>query len=231
MKEKYEHIFFDLDRTLWHFDENSKKVLNDIYNHFKLFAHIDSSNEFIIRYESINEQLWALYREDKIRKEDLRWKRFDNTLNHFKIENKALANEIADYYVYHSPRQTLLFPETINVLDYLNEKYKLHIITNGFEEVQYIKLEESGLAKYFDVIILSEKVGVKKPHPYIFKKAFSESGAKPSNSIMIGDDWYADIYGAQRVGMDAIYFNYYKKEHNNTVKKEIYCLTELFDIL
>jgi len=231
MDDKYKHIFFDLDRTLWHFDENSTNVLKDIFIHFKLFKSISSVDEFISKYEVVNEALWCLYRDDKLSKDVLRWKRFGDTLDHFNIGNDVVANEIAAYYVYHSPRQTLLFPETKNVLDYLSKKYKLHIITNGFEEVQYIKLKESGLAKYFDVIMLSDKVGVKKPHPYIFKKAFSESGAKPKNSIMIGDDLYADIYGAQRVKMDAIYFNFNNVGHDKYVQQEINCLTELYELL
>lgn len=228
---KYKHVFFDLDRTLWHFDENSKKVLNDIYVHFQLFNSINSLDEFIEKYQEVNEAFWGLYREDKVTKEELRWKRFGDTLDWFNLKDNKMANEMVDYYVYHLPRQTLLLPETINVLDYLVEKYKLHIITNGFEETQYIKLKESGLSKYFQVIILSEKVGVKKPHPYIFKKAFSESGAIAKDSIMIGDDWYADIYGAKRVKMDAIYFNFKRLKHNNKVDKEIHCLSELYNIL
>lgn len=231
MKKKYEHIFFDLDRTLWHFDENSKKVLNDIYTTFKLNRFIKSAREFIITYEAVNEMLWNLYREDKITKKELRWKRFDDTLNCFNANNIEMAHDIGNYYIEHSPKQTLLFPNTIDVLTYLAKKYKLHIITNGFEEVQHIKLSASGIANYFDVIILSEKVGVKKPHPYIFKKAFSESGAKPENSIMIGDDWYADIYGAERVKMDAVYFNPNKVKHNKNVQHEISCLSELLELL
>ncbi len=231
MKKKYEHIFFDLDRTLWHFDENSKSVLNNIYVNFKLNKFIDSANLFIDKYQEVNEALWMLYRDDKVTKEELRWKRFDHTLTHFNIKDNKMAVEIGDYYITHSPKQTLLLPYTIEVLDYLSKNYQLHIITNGFEEVQYIKLTESGLLTYFDVIILSEKVGVKKPHPFIFKKAFSESGAKAKNSIMIGDDLYADIYGAQRVKMDNIYFNFHKIEHNKSVHKEINCLSELLNIL
>jgi len=231
MIKKYEHVFFDLDKTLWQFDENSKKVLNDVYVYFGLDKSITSRVHFIDKYKEINENLWALYRDDKISKEELRWKRFGDTLNHFGIENNELATQIGDYYVTHSPRQTLLFPHTIEVLDYLYKKYQLHIITNGFEEVQYIKLKESGLLKYFDVIILSEKVGVKKPHPFIFKKAFSQSGANPKNSVMIGDDLYADIYGAQRVKMDSIYFNFYKTTHDKSIDKEINCLSELYEML
>ena len=231
MAKKYEHIFFDLDRTLWHFDENSKKVLTDIYVNFKLKEFISSINEFIDKYQEVNEALWVLYRGNKVTKEELRWKRFDDTLIHFNRSDNKMSVEMGDYYVTHSPRQTLLFPHTKEVLDYLSEKYQMHIITNGFEEVQHIKLTESGLLKYFDVIILSEKVGVKKPHPYIFKKAFSESGAKAINSIMIGDDLYADIYGAQRVNMDNIYFNFHKTEHDKKIQREINCLSELYEIL
>ncbi|MBL4592980.1 MAG: YjjG family noncanonical pyrimidine nucleotidase [Flavobacteriales bacterium] len=231
MAKKYEHIFFDLDRTLWHFDENSKKVLNDIYVYFNLDKSIASANHFIEVYQEVNEALWALYRDDKLTKDELRWKRFDDTLTHFNISNNSKAIQMGDYYVTHSPRQTLLLPYTIEVLDYLSKKYKMHIITNGFKEVQYIKLTESGLLKYFDVIILSEKVGVKKPHPYFFKKAFIEAGSNADNSIMIGDDLYADIYGAQRVKMDNIYFNFYNTKHDKIVQKEISCLSELYEIL
>ena len=183
------------------------------------------------KYQEINEHLWSLYRQDKLTKEELRWKRFEDTLDYFDIVNESMANEMGDYYIKHSPKQTLLFPFSLEVLDYLFKKYKLHIITNGFEEVQHIKLKESGLTAYFDVLIFSETAGVKKPHPYIFKKALSEAKAKAENSIMIGDDWYADIYGAQRVKMDSIYFNYKKLKHHNKVQYEISCLSQLYDIL
>ncbi len=231
MSKIYEHIFFDLDRTLWHFDENSKKVLQDIYVRYKLSNRIISPNVFISTYQEINEQLWALYRDDKIDKDELRWKRFSDTLIHFNIIDNDLSVEIGEYYINHSPRQTVLFPHTVNILDYLTEKYQLHIITNGFEEVQYIKLTESGILNYFDSISLSEKVGVKKPHPYIFKKALNDTGALASNSIMIGDDLYADIYGAQRVKMDHVYFNFYDTPHDKIVQHEINCLSELRNIL
>jgi len=231
MSNKYEHIFFDLDRTLWHFDENSKKVLNDIYINFELNNTIQSASIFIDKYQEINEILWRAYSKNKISKEDLRWKRFADTLLHYNIEDDDLSIKIGDYYVNHSPRQTLLFPYTKEVLEYLYPKYKLHIITNGFEEVQFIKLKESGILDYFQEVILSEKVGVKKPHPYIFKKAFSLSGATSNNSIMIGDDLYADIYGAQRVGMDHVYFNFYDKVHDKIVQHEITSLDELYNIL
>lgn len=231
MNKQYKHIFFDLDRTLWHFDENSKKVLRDMFDHFDLSKAIPNAVEFVNCYQDINEALWDKYREGEITKDDLRWQRFAQTLDLYNINDASLGKKMGDYYVHHSPRQTELLPHALEVLNYLDKKYTLHIITNGFEEVQHIKMKESAINHYFDVIVLSEKVGVKKPHPYIFKKSLQLSGAHVSESIMIGDDLYADIHGAQRVGMDHIYFNFYKLKHEQEVQQEINCLSELFEIL
>lgn len=227
----YEHIFFDLDRTLWHFDENSKKVLLDIFKKFELHRYIEFEVDFIEQYYVFNDLLWEKYRNNKITKEELRSERFHLTLKHFKTNNQKLAEEIGDYYVEQSPLQTILLPYTIEVLTYLHAKYKLHIITNGFEEVQHIKLRESKIGHFFDQLIFSEKVGVKKPHPLIFKKALKNAGATYQNSIMIGDDYYADIYGAHRVKMDSIYFNYRKVPHQHKIHHEISCLSELKELL
>ncbi len=228
---KYQHIFFDLDRTLWDFDENSKKVLSDLFFHYKLNLLIDTVQEFINKYQEINELLWQDYRDNKIVKEELRLKRFESTLKYFSINDKQLASDIGEYYIFESPRQTALLPYTKEVLTYLHTKYQLHIISNGFEEVQFIKLKEAGILKYFTHVVLSEKVGVKKPHPLIFKRALQITKAATYNSLMIGDDWYADIYGAQRVNIAAVYFNPKKIAHNNKVDKEISCLKELMKFL
>jgi len=124
-----------------------------------------------------------------------------------------------------------LLPFTIDLLEHLKDRYQLHIITNGFEEIQLIKLNNSKIEHYFDQVIFSEKVGVKKPHPLIFKQAIKGAGAKFDNSLMVGDDYYADICGAQRVKMDSIYFNFYNEKHNYKVDREITCLSELLELL
>ena len=146
-------------------------------------------------------------------------------------DDNDIAVQIGDYYINYSPQQTVLLPHTIETLDYLKNKYVLHIITNGFEEVQLIKLNKSGIMNYFNQLIFSEKVGVKKPHPLIFKKAIKNANAHVSNSIMIGDDYYADIYGATRAGMDSIYFNFNNRPHQHNVNNEINCLSELTNLL
>lgn len=231
MSKQYEHIFFDLDRTLWHFDENSKNVLNEIFTKFELVRYINNVDEFIKSYEIINHNLWRQYSKSRIDKEKLRSERFYQTLLQYGADDNDLAIQIGDYYINYSPQQTVLLPHTMDTLDYLKNKYSLHIITNGFEEVQLIKLTNSGIMDYFNQLIFSEKVGVKKPHPLIFKKAIKNANAQFSNSIMIGDDFYADIYGSQKVGMDSVYFNFNQTPHQHKVDKEINCLSELTSLL
>ncbi|OYT10547.1 MAG: noncanonical pyrimidine nucleotidase, YjjG family [Bacteroidetes bacterium 4572_112] len=206
---KYKHLFFDLDRTLWNFEANSEEVLEDMFNKFDIttLACIDSQ-EFIDNYREINHGLWAKYRVGEITKEFLSTERFHATLRLFDVDNFGLAKKMGEFYVKESPYKKQLFPGTIELLEKLSNKYKLHIITNGFSEVQYIKLEQSKLSKYFTEIIISEETDWKKPSPEIFHYAMQKAGAIVEESIMIGDDLKADIKGASEVGMDQIWVNF-----------------------
>ena len=225
------NIFFDLDRTLWDFEKNSELVLDEIFFEFNLKEKIGAQKEiFINEYKKINETLWNQYRIGKIKKEFLRYSRFKQTLELFNYYNKNLSIEISDYYVKECPKKKNLFPNTIKILDYLKNKYNLHIITNGFEEVQIIKLKSSGLSDYFDQIITSEKIGVKKPDPKIFSFALTSAKANKANSIMIGDGLKVDILGAESFGIRAVYFNPNMNIHNEKISFEIKNLDELISL-
>jgi putative hydrolase of the HAD superfamily len=113
---------------------------------------------------------------------------------------------LADAYIQNLPEHNHLFPGAIEVLDKLKERYSLHIITNGFREVQHFKMRNAGLTPYFSTVTDSESVGVKKPNPLIFQKALTDANCNPSGSVMIGDSYEADILGALQVGMHAIHF-------------------------
>jgi putative hydrolase of the HAD superfamily len=192
---------------------------------------IDNAENFIKKYKIHNAKLWDLYRENKINKEELRSKRFLMALEEYRIDDKDLAKQFGLAYIKQSPLKTELFPFTHEVLSYLKNKYTLHIITNGFEEVQHIKLAAADLKQYFDVVITSEKVGVKKPNSKIFEFALEQANAKAEQSIMIGDDLGVDVFGAEKVGMQGIYFNPKKEEHKEKVVHEIFCLSELMILL
>ena len=232
MDTTIKNIFFDLDNTLWNFQENSRDTLLELINKFKLTSRgVDNAENFIRKYQLKNDMLWSLYRNNKITKEELRSKRFLLTLQEYGINDEKLSEDFGSAYIKESPLIKKLFPFANQTLNYLKDKYSLHIITNGFEEVQYIKLNVSGLTQYFDQIITSEKVGVKKPHKEIFHYALNITNAKAEESVMIGDDLEADIHGSKKIGMQAIYFNPKKSETIKNQKDEIYCLSEIMKIL
>jgi putative hydrolase of the HAD superfamily len=230
--EEIKHVFFDLDRTLWDFEKSAKQTFEEIYNHYNLYEKgVPSIKDYHDAYTIHNNILWDLYRKGEIKKEVLSSLRFNLTLQDFGITDEALGLKIGKDYTRISPLKVNLFPYSIEILEYLYPLYSLHIITNGFSEVQSVKLKTSGLDKYFLKIITSEEAGVKKPHPDIFKFAFEKAGALPEESIMIGDDYEVDIIGAKQVNMKQIFFDYEKKYNKDGGTYYINHLKEIEGIL
>ena len=221
-------IFFDLDHTLWDFDKNSEITYKIIFDNLNLEV---SLVEFLEVYKGINKYLWKLFREEQIDKETLRYRRLKESFTEINIElPDELLFKIADEYIYHLSRQTHLLEGTITLLEYLSPKYTLHIITNGFAEVQEGKLNNTNLSEYFDVIVNSEMAGVKKPNPIIFEKALSLANVSKNSSLMIGDSFEADVLGALNFGMDAICYNYHQEDLPKHIK-QVNHLKELMLIL
>jgi len=232
MNTKYKHIFIDLDKTIWDFDSNSRETFREIFEKYGLdslgIIHI---GHFLEVYHKINDMLWAIYRENKIKKEVLNIKRFELTLQEFGIDDLILATHIAEDYVTLSPQKTILFPHSHEALGYLQKKYSLHIITNGFEELQHQKLDNCDLRKYFKTITTSEEAGVKKPETAIFELALTKAGATINESLMIGDDLEVDVAGAKGIGMDTLFFNPDRAEHNDNPDHEVHSWNEVMKIL
>lgn len=232
MTKIYRNIFFDLDRTLWDFDRNSKETLQEIFISQKLKEiGIPSFEKFHIAYLEINAGYWENYRTGNIDKETLRFIRFYDTLTRFGIDDRDMAIKIGNDYIEHSPRKTSLIPHALNVLSYLREKYRLHIITNGFEEVQHVKMQSSGIAHFFEHTITSEKAGHKKPAPEIFRYSLKQTGAKRKDSLMIGDHLEIDCIGARKTGLDQVFYNPNKEAHNEKITFEIASLDQLREFL
>lgn len=230
--KKYQHIFFDLDRTIWDFEKSACQTFSEIYKRFNLKEKgIPVFDDFRKEYKKNNDLLWSYYRKGEIKKEILSVKRFEMTLDGFGISDGLMSAEIAEFYITTSPQKVNLFPYTHEILSYLQPKYKLHLITNGFEEVQQKKLDLGDLRKYFKHIITSERAGVKKPEKGIFEFAFRLTGAGADNSLMVGDDIKVDILGASSVGMDAMLVNYDKITHENNIAYEVNNLKEISGIL
>jgi putative hydrolase of the HAD superfamily len=228
----YKHIFFDLDHTLWDFETNSKQALVQIFDSNKLSEKgIESFEKFHSRYAPINDRYWARYHNGLVSKERVRVGRFHDTLVELGVDDIALAEKMAHAYIEISPRLKALFPGAVEVLTYLQQKYSLHLITNGFAEVQWIKLEHSGLRPFFEHIIISEEVGTQKPDKAIFEIAMSRANTNCEECIMIGDNYNTDIIGAKNAGIDQVFFNPRKNRKRQSVTYEIIGLQELKDIL
>lgn len=198
-------IFFDLDHTLWDFDKNSILAFDKI---FKKQHPTINTTKFIEIYAPINQACWKLYQVDKMTHEELRYERLRQSfvLMRYEISDQEI-DSISHDYIEFLPDNNQLFEGAIEVLDYLYPKYQLHIITNGFAEVQQRKMYHSGLEKYFQTITNSEMAGVKKPHRNIFEYALSLADVPKENTIMIGDCIDADVRGAMAFGMQAILFD------------------------
>lgn len=220
---KYSHIFFDLDHTLWDFDQNSKEALSEIFDELKLQVILGCTIEsFLEVYHHINLGYWDAYKKGSVKREALRNGRFIDTLNHFEHSNTNLAMQISEDYIKRSPYKKYLFDGAISILTHLKNKgHQLHIITNGFNEVQFIKLNESKLVSFFTTVTTSEETGFNKPHPEIFSYALQKAGATKKESVMIGDSYEADIEGAIIFGIDAIWFNPLNVELTTDAKVKI----------
>jgi len=217
-------IFFDLDHTLWDFDKNSMLAFKRVFKKFKIIIEFDA---FLKIYEPINIEYWKKYREDKVSKENLRRGRLIDSFIFFDlIYTTEKIDEIADAYIQELPFDNHLFEGAVEILDYLILKYKLHIITNGFEEVQHKKLKNSGIDHYFSTVTTSEEVGVKKPNPKVFLTALNKANSLHAQSVMIGDSLEADILGANNIGMQTIFYNY----RNENISKKIKSIDSLLEI-
>lgn len=220
-----EHVFFDLDHTLWDFEKNSSLAFQKIFKEVGLELDFQL---FLEKYIPINLEYWRLYREEKVSKEELRYQRLRKAFDAIEVNvQDEMIHRLSVLYIDNLPNFNHLFDGTKELLDYLSEKYVLHIITNGFEEVQSKKMKASGILNYFDQVITSESVGVKKPNPRVFEFAMEKTKAKISNSIMIGDSFEADILGADAVGLDTIFCNLENKAMDTKKFKTVNHLLEI----
>lgn len=225
----YRHLFFDLDHTLWDFETNATETLHQLFHDYELARHgTFTLTQFAARYNEVNHALWRLYQANKIGQQQLRDIRFVRTLTKLGVAEADLPADISTRFTIILPRKSAVFPHTHEVLGYLQNKgYHLHLITNGFEDVQHLKLASSKLTDYFEEVITSEASGCLKPDPRMFAHALARTGATAAESLMIGDNLECDVLGAYNAGIDQVYFNPTKRRHFVQITHEISSLDEL----
>lgn len=229
--KKYKHLFFDIDKTLWDYESNVKEILLDLYNKWNLKELPVEYEPFLNDFKKYNDLLWAKFQRGQIKKEALRDRRFYLTLKKSGVKNNDLAGQLSKDYIEISPNKTNLLPEVMETLEYLKKHYRLHIITNGFNEVQYKKLKNSGIQHFFEKIVTSDTAGSQKPNIKIFKYALTSVNARKKESLMIGDDWEIDILGAKAYGLDQVFFNPNGKKQIGKATFEISSIGQLKQLL
>ena len=224
----YRHVFFDLDHTLWDFERNADETLRTLFERHELARYgTFTVEEFIARYQDINHALWRLYQANKITQQQLRATRFVRTLGRLGVPEAEVPTGISEQFTELLPLKKAVFPHTHETLRYLQTKYELHLITNGFNDIQYLKLESSDLTQYFGQIITSEQSGCLKPDPQMFAHALQAAGATAAESLMVGDNLECDVLGAYNAGIDQVYFNPARRRHFAQTTYEIASLDEL----
>lgn len=230
--KKYQHLFFDLDHTLWDYDTNVKESLSEIFDYFKLAEKgIPTFESFLKAFYEINFQLWAMYDTGKVNKEELRDIRFKKIFEKAGGKILDIPKDLEADFMQRTSSKPHLLPYTMEILEYLKPNYFLHIITNGFDESQAKKMEASGLSPYFDLIITSETTGHKKPDPRIFQYALDKLKVKNTGALMIGDNPNSDILGAINSKIDNVYFDPHQKGIEHQPTYTIRHLKELENIL
>lgn len=203
----YKHVFLDFDDTIYDTRGNSNIALQELYEHFNLNRFFDRFDLFSEIYWKRNHEVWALYSQGKMTRQELIVERFLYPLQQAGTGSVEMALELSDWFLDRTAQKSGLIAGAVELLDYLKPNYHLHVISNGFTEVQYRKMKSAGVDGYFEEIILSEAVGVNKPDPAIFEYALQKAGAQATESIMIGDNFDTDIVGAIGSKIDQVFFN------------------------
>lgn len=228
----YKHLFIDLDDTLWDTFNNNKESLKEVYDIYEFNRSYASFEVFFDRWFPYNNHLWDLYRQDKISKQQLVTKRFEHMVEPMGITDPDFIQQLNKEFLQRSSSKSGLLPFALDILHYLQDKYTLHILSNGFREVQYKKMDNSGLTSFFDKIILSEDAGANKPSKDIFDYALSITNANREDVLMIGDSWEADIVGAHQSNIHQVWYNPHRLCPSDfTPTYEISNLKELQNIL
>src|SRR5688500_11477466 len=227
----YKCIFFDLDHTLWDYECNAREMLLELHTFHKLEERGVPFDGFHRQFKQINFELWQLYDHGLIDNEVIRTQRFKKVLGHFSLSDEKLNAALSHEYLYGCPKKSALVPYAKEVLDYLSRNYTLTVVTNGFEEIQAIKLLSGNITHYFNHVITSQKAGYKKPAREIFDYALSVNNLQCHEVIMIGDNLITDIAGARNARIDTVFYNPEAIGHAAEVNHEIRCLSELQNIL
>ena len=231
MFKNKKHLFFDLDHTLWDYETSSDETLKELWTQYNLHAHDVPLNNFLEKFSEVNGQLWDRFHAGEIDKDVIRQDRFPTIYSELSINDNSSVSDIQNDYINVCPTKSYLIDGALELLESLDGRYELHIITNGFEEIQGTKLKSGGISHFFDKVITSGMAGSQKPEREIFDYSLAQAKAAATESLMIGDNPISDIHGAYLAGIDQVFYNPDGLDCPITPTLEIKSLKELLKYL
>lgn len=230
--QRYKNLFIDLDDTIYDFSGASRESFRETYDLLHYERYFDSFEHYLSLYEPYNLELWRIYGEGKITKEELNRRRYNHPLECVGVNDQQLADTFCREALGRIPTKGPLMPGALELLEYLRPKYNMYILSNGFKELQSRKMRTAGIDGYFDALILSEDIGINKPNRELYEYALVRTGSKLNESLMIGDMFDTDIVGAANIGMEQMYYNpKEKKGHAFSPTYEVTHLLQIKEIL
>ena len=230
--QRYKNLFIDLDNTIYDFSGASRESFRETYDLLHYERYFDSFEHYLSLYEPYNLELWRIYGEGKITKEELNRRRYSHPLECVGVNDQQLADTFCREALGRIPTKGPLMPGALELLKYLRPKYNMYILSNGFKELQSRKMRTAGIDGYFDALILSEDIGINKPNRELYEYALVRTGSKLNESLMIGDMFDTDIVGAANIGMEQMYYNpKEKKGHAFSPTYEVTHLLQIKEIL
>ncbi|MFM1914002.1 MAG: hypothetical protein RIR51_1855 [Bacteroidota bacterium] len=228
MKLPLKAIFFDWDHTLWDAETNAVDTLSELFFEFKLKEKFQVEfSEFQLHFQKINDRLWKEYQLGDLSQEELRNSRFKMVFENFQILEDS--DNFSNHFLYRNPRKKKLMAGAKDLVELLSNQFQLFILTNGFDEIQQIKVGESDIANYFQKIYTPKNTGFKKPNPNFFEFVLKDTKLKKDEVVMVGDNLEVDILGAENVGIKAIHYT--PTQDTNFKENKIKYLLELQELL
>ncbi len=224
----YKYLFFDLDNTLYDFDASEKMALGHVLTE----NNVAFSEDHLQTYKKINKACWTRFENGEISQEKLRYLRYELFLEALNLDADAVS--FGDLYLRKLSESACLFPETVPLLDRLQGNFELVLISNGLKEVQRPKIRKSGIYDYFKEIVISDEIGVAKPHAGFFDYTFEKLNHPDKEKVLvIGDNLNSDIKGGINYGLDTCWLNLHKTNYDQKIQPKyiIENVREILDVL
>ncbi len=206
-KQRWKWLFLDLDNTLWDFDANAEEALKELYRRHSLHLHSNYQVEAFVRlYQDVNAAYWRQYERGEVDKETLRTARFTDTFNQMGIPAAIQPAHVWQEYLDICPVMTITMPGALSALERLSQKYKIALLTNGFEATQNLKIQSNGFGPFVTFMQSSELLGIAKPSIDFFNEALKTAGISADEAMYMGDNWLTDVEGGCSAGLATFWY-------------------------